>query len=228
MGIIYLIKNKINNKCYIGQTIRSLEKRWKEHSNANSTGSIINNAILKYQPENFEVSILVETDNNKLDELEIKFIEEYKSLYPNGYNIQTGGNLNKKHCIESREKMRLSKLGEKNHNYGKPRNDETKKKISESKQGNKHHFYDKNLSQEHKLKLSKSHKSLELPMYMVYLKSRPKYYVDEGYAITNHPHGKNKTFTSKKLSLQEKYIDALNYLNELNNLYYGCSSTTRC
>ena len=25
--------------------------------------------------------------------------------------------------------MRLSKLGEKNHNFGKPRNDETKKKL---------------------------------------------------------------------------------------------------
>ena len=25
MGIIYLIKNNINDKCYIGQTIRSLQ-----------------------------------------------------------------------------------------------------------------------------------------------------------------------------------------------------------
>ena len=53
-------------------------------------------------------------------------------------------------------------------------------------------------------------------MYMVYLKSRPNHYVDEGYAITNHPNGKNKSFTSKKLSLKEKYDKALNYLNELN------------
>ena len=132
MGIIYLIKNKINNKCYIGQTIRTLEKRWKEHSNSNSNGSVINNAILKYLPENFDVSVLIETDNDKLDDLEVKFIKEYNSLYPNGYNIQTGGNLNKKHCNESREKMRLLKLGDKNHNFGKPRDDETKKKISEN------------------------------------------------------------------------------------------------
>ena len=114
--------------------------------------------------------------------------------------------------------MRLSKLGNKNPNFGKPRNDETKKKISESKIGYKHHFYGKELSQEHKLKLSISHKSNNLPMYMVYLKSRPKYYVDEGYTIANHPKGKNKTFVSKKLSLEEKYNKALNYLNELNNL----------
>ena len=58
MGIIYLIKNKINNKCYIGQTIRSLEKRWKEH--CSKTGcSVINTSIKKYLPDNFEVSILI-------------------------------------------------------------------------------------------------------------------------------------------------------------------------
>ena len=217
MGIIYLIKNKLNSKCYIGQTIRSLKKRWNEHCNINGD-SIVNNAIKKYLPENFDVSILIEIDNNKLDELEVKFISEYNSLYPNGYNIQTGGNINKKHCEESREKMRLSKLGEKNHNFGKPRSDETKTKISNAKKGVNHHFFGKELTYEHKLNLSKSHKTTELPMYMVYLKARPTQYQDEGYGISNHPNGKNKMFTSKKLSLEEKYNLSLNYLSELNSL----------
>ena len=114
--------------------------------------------------------------------------------------------------------MRLSKLGEKNPNFGKPRSDETKEKIKLSKIGEKHHFFGKKFSYEHKLNLSKSHKSSELPMYMVYLKPRPKQYQDEGYSISNHPNGKNKLFTSKKLSLNEKYILALNYLNKLNSL----------
>ena len=98
MGLIYLIKNKINNKCYIGQTIRSLKKRWKEH--CSETGcSAINGAIKKYLPENFEVSVLIETnDDEELDDLETKYIQQYNSLYPNGYNIQTGGKTNKKHC----------------------------------------------------------------------------------------------------------------------------------
>jgi hypothetical protein len=43
-------------------------------------------------------------------------------------------------------------------------------------------------------------------------------YQDEGYSISNHPKGKNKTFISKKLSLNEKYKLALNYLSELNFL----------
>ena len=37
---------------------------------------------------------------------------------------------------------------------------------------------------------------------MVHLKLKPKQYQDEGYMISNHPNGKNKTFTSKKLFLE--------------------------
>lgn len=36
--LIYKITNKINNKCYIGQTIKSAEERWKEHK-AHAFGS---------------------------------------------------------------------------------------------------------------------------------------------------------------------------------------------
>jgi predicted GIY-YIG superfamily endonuclease len=31
MAIIYKITNLVNNKIYIGETIRSLNKRWNEH-----------------------------------------------------------------------------------------------------------------------------------------------------------------------------------------------------
>lgn len=30
-GYIYIIKNKINEKVYIGQTLRSVEERFKQH-----------------------------------------------------------------------------------------------------------------------------------------------------------------------------------------------------
>lgn len=32
--IVYLIRNKLNGKGYVGQTIRSLEQRWPEHKAA--------------------------------------------------------------------------------------------------------------------------------------------------------------------------------------------------
>lgn len=31
MGIIYKITNLIDNKCYIGQSINTVEDRWKNH-----------------------------------------------------------------------------------------------------------------------------------------------------------------------------------------------------
>jgi group I intron endonuclease len=217
MGIIYKITNKINNKAYIGQTTRTIDKRWNEHCKENSC-LILSSAIKKYSPENFEISIIEEVDNDQLDALETKHIKEFDTLFPNGYNIQTGGNKGKQHCEASREKMRQAKLGDKNHNFGKPRTDETKEKISLAKQGEKHHFFGKELSYEHKLNLSKAHKTSDLPMYLVYLKARPEVYQYEGYAVTNHPKGKNKHFTSKTLTLEEKYKLGINYLNELNNL----------
>lgn len=31
MGIIYIVKNKINDKVYIGQTTQKLQDRWLKH-----------------------------------------------------------------------------------------------------------------------------------------------------------------------------------------------------
>ncbi len=215
MGIIYLIENKLNGKKYIGQTIRTLEKRWDEHCKTSNGCTALNNAIKKYSQENFSVSVLIESENEKLDDLEVEYISKYNTLYPNGYNIQTGGTKGKKHCEESRLRMSESKKGNKNPNFGKSRNENTKLKISEAKSGGKHHFYGKQLTQEHKEKLSQK-KSNELPMYLNYIPAREKCYQAEGYVVSNHPNGKNKYFTSKKKTLEEKYQLALDYLNSLN------------
>tara|TARA_R100001163_G_C5051642_1_gene188435 strand:+ start:736 stop:1233 length:498 start_codon:yes stop_codon:yes gene_type:complete len=152
-------------------------------------------------------------DEDELDNMEIKYIAEMNTLYPNGYNIRTGGKRGK-HCEESREKMRLAKLGDKNHNFGKPRDESTRIKISLAKKGEKHHFYGKNLSYEHKLNLSKVRKKNDdLPIYIVKVKARPEHYCSSGYAVLNHPNLKNKYFTSKKLTDKEKFKKAMEYRN---------------
>ena len=214
MGIIYLITNSINNKCYVGQTIRSFEKRWKEHCKCNDF-SALSLAIQKYKPNNFTHKIIIECDNSELDNNEIKYIKEYNSLVPNGYNIQSGGSLGRKHCKKSCEKMRNAKLGDKNHNFNKPRTDDCKLNISIAKSGKNHHFYGKELTYDHKLKLSKAHKNDDLPMYLIHLNERPKVYQGEGYVVINHPKLKTKYFTSKKLTMDEKYKLATSYLNSL-------------
>lgn len=57
MGYIYKIENKLNGKKYIGQTIKSLEKRFSQHKN-NYTKSYFSQLALyqafqKYGIDNF-------------------------------------------------------------------------------------------------------------------------------------------------------------------------------
>lgn len=213
MGIIYCLTSPSGKK-YIGQTVRNLDKRFEEHCKINEC-RILYNAIQKYGKDNFKKEIMMECENHLLDEYEIKFISQLNTVYPNGYNIRTGGKKGL-HCDESREKMRQSKKGDKNFNFGKPRDEQTKLKISNSKKGEKHHFFGKKLSFEHKINLSKSHKKDDLPMYLVKIKARPEAYSSSGYVIINHPFLKTKYFTSKKFTDEEKYSMALNYLNSYN------------
>lgn len=52
-------------------------------------------------------------------------------------------------------------------------------------------------------------------MYMVYVKERPQNYSGDGYAVVNHPLLKNKYFRSKKLTDEEKFKLAMNYLTTI-------------
>jgi group I intron endonuclease len=165
MGIVYKVSNKINDKCYIGQTVRSLELRKKEHLNQNrSFKTLFQNALYKHGPESFDWEILFETDNiDELNEKEIYYIKKYNTL-ENGYNLTTGG-MNGTYSKESKKK--LSKIakkrigdknsfygkgsrikGENNHFFGKKHSEETKEKLRQKRLGKKH-------SEETKRKISK-------------------------------------------------------------------------
>ena len=84
---IYKITNLINEKVYIGQSIH-IERRWQEHCQPSSR-SLIGKAIQKYGKEHFTFQVLEECAEEQLDELEEKYISEYDSVVPNGYNIET-------------------------------------------------------------------------------------------------------------------------------------------
>ena len=94
-GYIYIIKNTINNKVYVGQTSRTIEDRWKQHKQAafrgDNQGIILYNAIRKYGVENFYISQLEEVELEKLNEREIYWIQYYNCQTPNGYNVRKGG-----------------------------------------------------------------------------------------------------------------------------------------
>jgi len=174
---IYLIRNKITNGRYVGQTIRKVSDRWNQHCRETRQNTPLYRSIKKYGIENFEFSILeVSPSYTSLDELERKHIREQKSfikLNCGGYNLTEGGNglrcvsdltrkkigISGKGRISTRKGIPLSdshkKLlsdllsGVNNPNYGKHHSDEVKEKIAKTKRG-------KTLPAEHKLKIKES------------------------------------------------------------------------
>lgn len=86
---IYIIKNDINNKVYVGQSFNA-DKRFKSHCKGNYDNSLIDAAIQKYGKQHFWFEIL-EFQIENYNEREIYWIEYYNSITPNGYNIQKGG-----------------------------------------------------------------------------------------------------------------------------------------
>ena len=96
--LIYKITNNINNKCYIGQTIKTPEERWKEHkqhafgTHTNDINKSLYKAMRKYGIENFSFEVLqnnIET-YEQLDKAEIYWIDFYNSFIK-GYNETFGG-----------------------------------------------------------------------------------------------------------------------------------------
>ena len=100
-GYIYIITNLITNKQYVGQTINTIQKRFRAHiSDAkNKTDNMyIHKSMNKYGIENFKVEEItcVDLDNefdliDKLNYLEKFYISFYNTLSPNGYNLTKGG-----------------------------------------------------------------------------------------------------------------------------------------
>ena len=78
-GRIYIIRNKVNDKVYVGQTTVSLKLRFQNHLSAARRGLdyVIGKAIRKYGEENFYIELLEEYinldyDKEVLEEIEIE------------------------------------------------------------------------------------------------------------------------------------------------------------
>jgi len=162
-----MLKNKINGKIYIGQTIRNIEKRFEEHRKKSRCRAIYN-AIQKYGWGNFEKD-WYECPDEDLDFDEDILVSEMGTLVPSGYNIREGGGSRGKHSEESRQRMRKPKSethakniseatrGEKNHNFGKTLSGEHKQKLSDAHRGEKNHMFGKFHTDESKQKNREAH-----------------------------------------------------------------------
>ncbi|AGE48404.1 GIY-YIG catalytic domain-containing endonuclease [Paramecium bursaria Chlorella virus AN69C] len=103
MGFIYILISPSGKK-YVGQTVRYIRKRFKEHQSPGSKCGALKNAIQKYDWNAFESYYFEVIDDWDLDYIETILIEELDSLVPNGYNLKGGGG-NGKHSEESKRKM---------------------------------------------------------------------------------------------------------------------------
>jgi len=123
---IYQIKNIINNKIYIGQSI-DIERRWYQHRYGKGN-IIIKNAINKYGIENFKFTILESIEfinknltTNILTKLEGKYLKKFKPfLKENGYNIQKTSKPNLTPKKNEKFGELISKIKIENNHCGKP------------------------------------------------------------------------------------------------------------
>lgn len=93
-GFIYIIRNTINSKVYIGQTRTSISQRWSEHlRHAKYGDQVINRAMRKYGVDKFYIETLEICEVSELDKREIYYIDLYDSVDKSkGYNVSIGGN----------------------------------------------------------------------------------------------------------------------------------------
>ena len=87
---IYRIVNKLNGKCYVGQSMH-LEDRMHSHLSRSSSDSLRAD-IRALGDENFYEEILEECSVEELNTKEIEYVALYKANDPSyGYNIRPGG-----------------------------------------------------------------------------------------------------------------------------------------
>lgn len=224
---VYIHRNTVNNKSYIGITSKKPEKRWGANgSQYDQNQPVFHNAIAKYGWENFEH--IIWTDN--LSEQEAKHIEKlliaiFKTnckRYSNpelGYNMTDGGDGMSGYVFteESKEKMRrprpsiqgenhpmygVRKFGEENPNYGNH-------KLA----GENHHMWGKHHSDatKEKISIANSNPSSETREKM----RQAKIGLYDG---ENHPnYGKHRSDSTKnKISISKSGYNAKHTLPIIN------------
>jgi group I intron endonuclease len=96
--VIYLVRNRLNDKVYVGKTKNGVEKRWLEHIKDAIRGSelMLHRAIRKHGADAFEIFLLSSYAGSPqdLNEQERYFIAKYRAYPPQlgfGYNMSPGG-----------------------------------------------------------------------------------------------------------------------------------------
>lgn len=94
MPYIYKIANDVNNKIYIGKTLKDVQSRWKEHCRdylrESEEKRPLYRAMNKYGVNHFSIEVVEECNSEILSDREKYWIEFYGS-FKYGYNATLGG-----------------------------------------------------------------------------------------------------------------------------------------
>lgn len=150
----YKITNLINEKFYYGiHSTDDLEDGYM------GGGDAIRAAIRKYGRKNFAKEIIADYPTRKeVSDHEKLIVTADLIKSTECYNMRTGGDNEFTPTEETKKKISLAQLGDKNHRFGKTHSEETKKKISASSFGKTH-------SEETKKQMSELNKGEKHPMF---------------------------------------------------------------
>ena len=101
--IIYQIRNNVNNKIYIGKTIKTAEERLKRHFYSAKYGSqtLLHRAIRKYGIDSFTILIIEKTKNlNQRESYWIETLKPYYNMTKGGEGGNTSNSTNYKQAIK--------------------------------------------------------------------------------------------------------------------------------
>lgn len=154
---IYMHKNKINGKVYIGQTCKPLKIRWRKDGSGYKGCTKFYNAILKYGWDNFEHIILqVDLTQDEANRIEAELIKQYDATNDRyGYNIRPGG---QNHTLsqETKDKISKTKLAQCNH-----MSEKQKQRMREGYKGKGNPYYGRKHSEETRAKMRKNHANVK-------------------------------------------------------------------
>lgn len=142
MRYIYVIRNIVNTKVYVGQT-KNPKSRKADHFCAARSGNSnyhIHRSMHLHGVENFSFEILEECEDDVTNERERHWIAHFDSFNPEkGYNLTKGGDQNFEISDETRKRMSVAKRG-------KPLSEQNRKNLWRSR--------DRKFSNQHRLNLS--------------------------------------------------------------------------
>ena len=143
--LIYKISNTINDKVYIGQTIRGLESRFARHihdaEKNPQTENKFHRAINKYGKDKFFIEEIDEAKTQEeLNTKEKFWIKQYNSIEA-GYNTAEGGEGGNTYKGRSAEQMQETKAKLSKANFGRNNGMSNQVKAKNIKT-NKEYFFD--------------------------------------------------------------------------------------